>query len=65
MLACRYKIQILELPLILTIYTGSFSYCYVENVRNVQFSTNFREGKFRKLCPLASHVYIYVDITFV
>jgi len=39
----RHNIQRLKLPLFPTIFIGSFSYRKVENVGNVQYSTNIHE----------------------
>ena len=56
--------KLLELPFLPMIYEGSRSYCKVENFVNLQSSANVHGGTFRKLCHIACHVYIYVDITF-
>jgi len=36
----------------------------MQNFGNLQFPANIHEGTFSKLCHIARHVYIYVDIGF-
>jgi len=62
LLQCNDKL--LEMNFLPMIYEGSRSYCKIENFVNLQSSANVHGGTFRKLCHIACHVYIYVDIKF-